>query len=315
MEKYECRVCENMEGNQPVLLKATMYGTRGEFMYFRCGRCGCLQICEEVKEIEKYYDAGQYYSFHMDRRSLKNRLLFAQLKNQVKGFQPMGALVEFLYPVNYRYLKLVRESDAVLDVGCGDGELLRWMQKLGFQNVMGIDPFVEQDIVQDGKTLVVKGDISSYPLRRSFRMITMIHSLEHIYRQRETIQAMDRYLEPGGYLVLQLPVLSEYYWKKYGTNLYTLDPPRHFYIHTKDSLQRLMEPFPYRLIDYTTEIDVAIPGMAANAAKGDTEKNNGTGFLTGTVSSLTSLGLRKRLRKEEDGAIATAVFQKSEEGA
>lgn len=111
--------------------------------------------------------------------------------------------------------------------------------------------------------------------------------------------------------MLQLPVWSDYYWEKYGTNLYTLDPPRHFYIHTKDSLQKLMASFSYRLIDYSTEIDVAIPGMAENAAKGDTGKNNGTGFLTGTVTSLTSLGLRKRLRKEEDGAIATAVFQKS----
>ncbi len=311
MEELKCRICGNMRQNEKVMLRGTMYGTHGQFSYFLCKKCGCLQICEQKADIEKYYDTNQYYSFNMDKRKLKNKLLLAQLKNQVIGFQVLGALVEFLYPVNYRYLKLIDQSDHVLDVGCGDGELIRWMRQLGFKNAVGIDPYVQRDIVEEGRTLVVKGDVTTYSFERSFRMITMIHSLEHIYLQQETIRALDRYLEPGGFLVIQLPVLSRYYWKKYGINLYTLDPPRHFYLHTRKSLQKLMGEFSYKLIEYTTEIDVAIPHMARNAAKGYTEKNNGTGFVTGSVGALLSLGLRKRLREKEDGAIATAVFQKT----
>ena len=70
-----------------------------------------------------------------------------------------------------------------------------------------------------------------------------------------------------------------------------------------------MKPFSYEMISYQTEIDVAIPKMAKNIENNAVEKNTGTGFVSGTLTALTSQKLRKRLKKE-DGAIATVVFKK-----
>lgn len=70
-----------------------------------------------------------------------------------------------------------------------------------------------------------------------------------------------------------------------------------------------MKPFAYEMISYQTEIDVAIPKMAKNIENNEVEKNTGTGFVSGTLTALTSQKLRKRLKKE-DGAIATVVFKK-----
>ncbi|MBO4981662.1 MAG: class I SAM-dependent methyltransferase [Lachnospiraceae bacterium] len=287
-----------------------MYGTHGEYPYFLCGKCGCLQIREAVDDIAKYYNTDHYYSFNMNKRKLKNELLFLQMKDQVEKKDLLGKLVGYLYPVNYAFFRLINKEDYILDVGCGDGELLRWLKRLGYQNVMGIDPYVGQDIIVEDQILVAKGDVREYDFKDTYKMITLIHSLEHVYQQQEQIAALDAHLERGGFLVFQLPVLSQYYWKQYGTRLYTLDPPRHFYLHTKKSLQELMKPFPYKMIDYATEIDVAIPEMARNIERGNTEKNGGTGFITGTISALRSRKLKKQLKKEEDGAIATVVFQK-----
>lgn len=310
MQKQTCQICQNRDNNAEVQLHGTMYGTKGDFLYFLCGKCGCLQIKEELQDIEKYYDSDHYYSFNMNKRQLKNELLFLQMKNQIDKKNLFGKMVEILYPVNYKYFKLINKDDAILDVGCGDGELLRWLKRLGYENVFGIDPFVEKDIMADNELLVAKGDVRSYEFTKKYKMITLIHSLEHVYQQQEQIAALDQHLEKGGYLVLQLPVLSKYYWNKYGKNLYTLDPPRHFYLHTQKSLLELMKGFSYKLVDYTTEIDVAIPQMAHNIEQGSTEKNEGTGFVTGTISALTSWKLRKQLRQNNDGAIATVVFQK-----
>lgn len=255
-----------------------MYGTTGEYRYFRCG---CLQIEDMPDDIGAFYDTGKYYALNMEKRKLKNKLLYLQMKNQVKHFDLLGKAVQMIYPVNYYFYNLITKSDALLDVGCGEGEML-----------------------------VCKGDAKDYRFEHKFKMVTMIHALEHVYEQQMEIAALDKLVENGGYMVFQLPVFSEYYWKEYGQNLYTLDPPRHFYLHTKKSLQELMKPFAYEMISYQTEIDVAIPKMAKNIENNEVEKNTGTGFVSGTLTALTSQQLRKRLKKEEDGAIATVVFKK-----
>lgn len=306
----QCRICNNDKINKKIKLHGTMYGTRGEFDYFICSSCGCLQIKECPEDIAKYYDSDQYYSFNMNKRSLRNELLFLQLKNQIKGFNILGWFVGYIYPVYYKYLKYVNYDEAILDVGCGDGEFLRWLGRLGFSNVMGIDPFVSNDIELDGKLLVASGDVRDYSFQQKYKMITLIHSIEHVYEQKEEIEALDRILEDDGYIVMQTPLFSEYYWNRYGDNLYTLDPPRHFYLHTKNSMVKLMQDCNYELVELDTEIDVAIPGMARNLRNDKVEMNTGTGFVSGSVASIMSRGLRKKLKKCDDGAIATFVFKK-----
>lgn len=312
MSKMVCRICGNAEGNKGVILRGNMYHTEGKFPYFWCGECGCLQIRDKMDDIAHYYDTESYYSFNMDRRKVKNELLFRQMKHQLKGRDPLGWLVGKFYPVNYRFIKYLDKKDSVLDVGCGDGELLRWLKRLGFRNVCGIDPYIDQDVIWEGRTLVQKKDVDQIEERNIYKMITCIHSLEHIFQQDSTIAALDAHVEPGGYLVFQLPVMSKYYWRKYKTALYTLDPPRHLYLHTKASLLKLMENYPYKLVDYDTEIDVGIPVRARRIRRGKKDENALAEMIQEAVVALFSGGLRSRLRKGEDGAIATVVFQKEE---
>lgn len=310
MSELKCRICGNELENRLVTLCGTMYGTKGEFEYFICKNCGCLQIKSEVDDIGKYYASDQYYSFNMNKRQLKNELLFLQMKHQLGKKNILGGIVGNLYPVKYDYFSLIGKEDAILDVGCGDGELLHWLKRLGYENVLGIDPFLEQNVILDDKLFAIKGEVQTYEFDRTFKMITLIHSLEHVYPQYAHIEALDKNLEPGGYLLFQLPVFSRYYWDKYGRNLYTLDPPRHFYLHTQKSLQELMKPFGYELVDFSTEIDVAIPELAKNIQSGQTEKNSGTSFVSGTINALKSRKLRKQLKAADEGAIATAIFKK-----
>lgn len=309
MEKMQCRVCKNELNNEFVELQATMYGTKGKFPYFICAKCGCMQIVSMPVSMEEYYDNTEYYAFNMQKRKLKNHLLFSMMKKQVQKWNVLGWLVEWIYPVNYKFYRLVKRECSILDVGCGQGEMLLWLRKLGYQNLQGIDPYLSNDAENEG-IRIYKSEILEYQPEQKYDMVTFIHSLEHIFPIHETISKLNEWVKKEGYVVFQLPVLSGYYWKKYGKNLYTLDPPRHFYIHTKESLEQLMIPYGYELVAYETEFDAAIPMMARNIKKGKTEKNQGTGFLSGAVVSLASTSLRKRLKKADDGAIATVVFKK-----
>lgn len=305
----KCRICGSLE-NVRIGLKATMYGTKGSFPYFMCKNCGCLQIEKIPDNMDSYYDTNQYYSFNMEKRNLKNELLFRQLKNQIGKKDILGWMVEKLYPVDYRFVRYLKRNDKLLDIGCGDGEFLRWLKRLGYQNVLGLDPYLPQDVYDEKGLFIINAELTKYQFNQKYEMITMIHSLEHIYDQFETMKAIDAILVKNGYLVIQLPFFSEYYWGKYGNNLYTLDPPRHYYIHTYKSMMELIHSVGYKLVDFGTEIDVAIPEMSKNIEHDQTEKNTGTNIIKGTIEALTSKKLRKELKQKEDGAIATFVFQK-----
>ncbi len=309
MENNKCRICENTVDNKEVELNATLYGTKGKFPYFICGECGALQIKNVPDNIGDYYSTDNYYSFNMSKREFRNELLFCELKEQYGNKNLIGKLLKSVYPVDYSFVKKIGKNSRILDIGCGDGQFLKWLNRMGYKQLFGFEPFIDSD-TDIGDISMIKTDVLGNSGTEQFDVITMIHSLEHIYEQRETIQKISQLLVDGGKLVVQLPFFSKYYWEKYRTSLYTLDPPRHFYIHTYKSMETLMNSEGLRLVYFNTEFDPAIPRMAKNIKNGHTEKNKGTGFISGTFESIRSRGIRKKLIEQNDGAIATFVFEK-----
>jgi hypothetical protein len=65
------------------------------------------------------------------------------------------------------------------------------------------------------------------------------HSFEHIADQKGTLDAVVRLLAPGGVCLIRVPVASSYAWEHYGVDWVQLDAPRHFFLHTEESLRRL----------------------------------------------------------------------------
>lgn len=305
-----CRICKNEINNENVRLKGAFYGTKGEFDYFICSKCGCLQISNLPEDIGKYYDSEQYYSFNMDRRSVKNKLLIMQLKNQIDKKNLLGALVQYLYPVDYSAFKEVSKSDAILDIGCGQGELLKWLNMLGYTNLEGVEPFIDDDYEDENGIKIFKSEVCDFKPQHKYKLISFMHSLEHIYNVKEVLDAVSKWVDEDGKIAITIPFFSNYYWKKYGIFLHILDPPRHFYIHTKKSICLLMEEMGFELKYFDTEINPSIPWMARNNRMGKGEKNEGANFALDSMISIFSRGLRGKLKKQEDGAIATFVFSR-----
>jgi SAM-dependent methyltransferase len=84
---------------------------------------------------------------------------------------------------------------------------------------------------------LVKGDLSS--AEGTFDLIMFHHSLEHIADHRGTLQLVARRLAPGGFCVIRMPVASSYAWEHYRENWVQIDAPRHFFIHTVNSIRLL----------------------------------------------------------------------------
>jgi SAM-dependent methyltransferase len=127
----------------------------------------------------------------------------------------------------------------ILDVGCGAGWRLYALREIGFENVMGIDPFLPADILYKNGVRVQK--INIHEVTGTWDLIMYHHSFEHVPDPIHNLQIVARLLASGGCCLIRIPTVSSYAWEHYRENWFQLDAPRHFYLHSVESMNVLAE--------------------------------------------------------------------------
>jgi 2-polyprenyl-3-methyl-5-hydroxy-6-metoxy-1,4-benzoquinol methylase len=102
------------------------------------------------------------------------------------------------------------EDAAILDIGCGRGNLLKYLRKKGFRNVKGVDISEEQVVL--AKQIcesVDRGDAIEYlnHYKQCLNLIVGLDVIEH-FRKAEVIPFIEgcyEALQPEGRLILQTP--------------------------------------------------------------------------------------------------------------
>jgi SAM-dependent methyltransferase len=194
--------------------------------------------------MSKYY-GEHYYSFKDDEGNGPKARLKRMIKNGRNRYAIFrrGLIGKKLYqkfPNEGLYCLgelPVQRTWKIVDIGCGSGVHLRDLKHLGFQNVMGIDPFIPEDIYFQGEILVKKADIAS--LDERFDLVMLHHSFEHLEDQGKTLDALAKLLKENGVLMLRVPLASSEAFETYRENWVQLDAPRHFYLHSLKSMQYL----------------------------------------------------------------------------
>lgn len=107
---------------------------------------------------------------------------------------------------------LPKSRDKILvDIGCGDGKLLWWLQSIGFKSAEGIDISEEQIRIAEaiGIANVSVCDIHTYLGNRkdALDMIFLRDVLEHFCKEdiMDILSACRTALRPGGRILLQVP--------------------------------------------------------------------------------------------------------------
>ena len=52
---------------------------------------------------------------------------------------------------------------------------------------------------------------------------------------------LNRLLRKDGILIIRIPLVDGYAWRKYGMDWYQVDAPRHFFLHTQKSISLLAQ--------------------------------------------------------------------------
>jgi len=252
VEMNRCQICGHADGNQLHVVREMMFGYRDSFEYLECAKCGCLQIKEPPPDLSKYYP-DHYYSFRkpaLGRKASRALIKHQRAKYCLSGRGWIGLALSKVIgvPGYYEWLKRAKVTfdSAILDVGCGMGQLLLMLREEGFSNLVGVDPLVVEDIAYDNGVKILKRDLAA--IEQQFDLIMLHHSFEHMPQPWLILKELYRLLKPDRYLLIRVPVAS-FAWRHYGVNWMQLDAPRHLFLHTTKSVQLLADQAGFQVME------------------------------------------------------------------
>ncbi len=114
----------------------------------------------------------------------------------------------------------------LLDVGCGNGELMRRMRGFGW-DVMGVEPDrAAADVARREYGLDVRASVNEAP-RASFDAVITHHVIEHVPDPVGFLESLASVCRPNARIVVVTPNARGLGARWFGASYVHLDPPRH----------------------------------------------------------------------------------------
>lgn len=241
-----CRICGNSENNTEYKAKEMMFGLRDEFKYFQCSDCDCLQIAKIPEDMSPYYPE-QYYSFGSYSgkkfKGIKGGIRRWKYDALINHSNPFHEIVRAIAgKQDYDIFKglSIDKNSKILDVGCGNGQSFLYpLAAVGFKNILGCDPYLEKDIKYPNGLHIKKASV--HEMSGNWDVITYHHAFEHLEDPLENLQKVHKLLAPNGVCIIRIPTVSSFAWQHYKANWVQFDAPRHFFLHSKNSIQKLAD--------------------------------------------------------------------------
>ena len=140
-------------------------------------------------------------------------LKYVSTFKNVQGNTEQGSSHSFRAYCDFKYAPYFRElkpEDAILEAGCGSGEMLEFLSGKGFRNLHGIDVSEEQIMIAVEKRLPAQqADVFAFleHRRETFRAIVARDFVEHFTKEEvlRLFRLFFQALDGGGMLLLQTP--------------------------------------------------------------------------------------------------------------
>ena len=150
----------------------------------------------------------------------------------------------------------LEKNDLIVDVGCSDGTLLNSFKKLGFQNVVGVEPTDTYKIAKKKGIFTINSFFnkkSSSQILKKFgkaKLITTTNVFAHTGELKEFISGVNKTLSNNGIFVVENHYLKDIIEKVQFDSFYH----EHLRTYSLKSLIKLLKYYKLNIIDaYTTE--------------------------------------------------------------
>ncbi len=247
-----CIICNNTINHKIYKVKELQLGLQETFDYQLCGNCGSMQLLNVPEQLGKYYPNDRYYSFNLGLSTRNKPDYLRKIKASYLLYGKnsfLGRLLSIGYkmPDYYQWMKNshTQFNDAILDIGTGNGNLLMKLFQIGFTNLTGIDPFINES-KKYGAIRILKQEI--FEMNGAYDLIMMHHSLEHMFEPLKVLEKAKSLITPGKHLLIRIPIMGNYGWKKYGTYWCGIDAPRHIFIPSEKGIHMLAKKTGFEII-------------------------------------------------------------------
>jgi SAM-dependent methyltransferase len=162
---------------------------------------------------------------------------------------------EYIEMVIKKYLEAYDRSHAttLLDLGCGDGNNLQYLQNYA-EKTFGSDynlVRLVRSFQNYPTTILFLADILDYPAQDNvFEIIFFNHVLEHIHNDELALQTVYRILKPNGLLILGIPNEGAWWWQL----AYKLQPEiqkstDHVHFYTADTIKSKLQDQGFEILE------------------------------------------------------------------
>ena len=195
------------------------FQTKGCFVI--CENCGLVyQHTQPVLGDDLYPDT---YAVYQDSKDLFYQWGLKKRSQWVIKYKPPGRL---------------------LDIGAGRGDFITYMRdQLGWE-VVGLEPNkkVAERTRREHNVEIIAATMeqAGFP-EKAFDAITLWDVLEHLADPMVTLKEIKRILKPKGLLILRLPNYDSLDAKLFGKFWAGFDSPRHFYVFSKATIQKMLQ--------------------------------------------------------------------------
>jgi 2-polyprenyl-3-methyl-5-hydroxy-6-metoxy-1,4-benzoquinol methylase len=239
-------------------LSDRLFGVEGEWQFFNCADCELIWLNPRPmdEDIEKLYSS--YYTHYANpefkdfaslpwKKKLKFIILYSYFgydKNIGIGrqYRFLGKLLGFIPGMKSKVgirtgWVQAKPGGRLLDVGCGNGDVLLEMRFLGW-DAYGIEPDKRAvDIARNNGLKVFYGmlETADYPADY-FDVIYLYNVIEHLPDPLRALEKCKAMLKPGGSLAVWTCSNQSLAHNIFKSSYRGLETPRHFHIFSPKSL-------------------------------------------------------------------------------
>ena len=195
-------------------------------------------------KMENYKDLlyQKYVTSHTDNN--KN------IKNDLKDYNKS-------YDQHFSSFIPTNKESVIIDLGCGYGSFVFWLQTTGYKNVFGIDSSKEQ--IDKGKKLgvsnLIHGNAFEYisSINEKYDLIIAKDFLEHLAPEEvfSFLELCNKSLKSGGSILLQVPNAESPYFGRIRYGDFT-----HEVAYTKSSITQILKVNNFKDIEVTPWLPV-----------------------------------------------------------
>lgn len=241
----KCPYCQNTHLKFLFKSKDRMFPIKGDFEVWKCQACKLVFLNPQLSKAQlvKYYPSKKYYAYtNYDNQGLLAKIREYLIKHYYKP-NFISILISLVIH-NVPAIPSFVEHGKVLDLGCGTGDTLISLKKLGW-NVYGMD--------MDKNALLIAGKRGLKQLRlgtyedldvyndHNFDAIRLYHVIEHLDQPWDCFKLLKKKLKKGGELIVGTPNINCLLARITGTYWYNLDSPRHLFLFTPRTLRNMAE--------------------------------------------------------------------------